>query len=230
MKIFSVSFFSFALLSLACEGANISPLLVKRGAALGRAIGKVCNPRLSNNCRSGGSSAYRSNSSSFHSSSDGSNRSWSDSDHVTTSGSEDLEASRKPSGARHHLNHWGKGESVEAYDGTRIRDIKLIKPIKDSNAPNDLQKWSGKYIRKGVERKTKLWQQRENGMAQLATGSTPKTRIFDPLNPSSPRSRRDPMSADTKHSNNILKVHTDKDERRENNRERRKNRASSRQR
>ncbi|PWN38602.1 uncharacterized protein FA14DRAFT_153921 [Meira miltonrushii] len=132
------------LFLLACEGANNPNFLVKRGAALGTAVRKVCDPRHRVDCNDGGSSGgYRSNSRLSRSSSGGSNRSWSDSDHETSSGSEDLEVSRRPPGASHRRNRWEKGQSVKAHDGTHLRDITLTKPIKDSNTPHDLQKWSG---------------------------------------------------------------------------------------
>lgn len=214
-----------ALLTNYCDGG----ILVKRGAALAKALHQVCVPN-SRGCNGGSSSSSRSPSTVSRSSSRNSNGEWSDSGNETSSGSEDHEAAKKPKGAKHVFNHWEKDHSVEAFDGKNLRTIKLNKPIKDHTTPNDLQKWSGTYTNsQGKTRKTKVWQQHDNGMAQLAPGSTPRSRIFDPLNPSSPHSQQYPMSPKTKNANNQMKVFQDRDEKRENVRQRRKAMATNRQ-
>lgn len=221
------------ILALACDSAIASKdhfdalNLVKRGAAFGKAIQEICNPGSGNGCNSGSSRGGRSLS---RSSSESSHGSWSDSSHETSSGSEDDRHPVQSQGASHLGNDWKKGGLVSANDGKQNRRIKLLKPIKDNNTPEDLQKWSGKYTYKnGKERKTKLWQQKDNGLAQLATGSTPHSRMHDPLNPSSPHSQDYPTDPMTKHANNQLKIFVDKGEKRRNARQRRKNNAPTRQ-
>jgi hypothetical protein len=225
---------SLVILALACDGAMVSKdhidavNLVKRGAAFGKAIQEVCNPGSGNGCNNG--SSRRSGRSLSRLSSESSHGSWSDSSHETSSGSEDDQHSTKPQDSSHHGNDWKKGGLVSANDGKQNRRIKLLKPIKDNNTPDDLQKWSGTYTYKnGKERKTKLWQQKDNGLAQLATGSTPHSRMHDPLNPSSPHSQDYPTDPMTKHANNQLKIYVDNGEKRRNARQRRRNNAPTRQ-
>lgn len=130
---------------------------------------------------------------------------------------------KKPKGIRHPVNTWEKKGIVEVNDGTYLRDITLEKPIKHNGTPKELQKWSGTYLNQnGIQRRTKVWQQKQNGLAQLNTGKIPQSRMFDPNQSSSPRSNEYHANAETKRNNNALKVWLDKQEKHQNVRQRKK--------